>query len=38
MTELEALKAKLAARENVSGWQKTCEAIKKRIEELENGR
>lgn len=33
--ELAALKVKLAAREKTPGWAKNCEAIRKRIAELE---
>ena len=35
MSELEALKRKLAAREGVAGYEANCEAIRKRIAELE---
>ncbi len=37
MTELEELRAKLAAREGVPGMSENAEAIKARIKELENG-
>lgn len=37
MTELEQLKAKLKKRQDKPGWQASAEAIKKRIEELEDG-
>lgn len=33
--EIAALKQKLAARENKPGWAKNCEAIRRRIAELE---
>ena len=35
MTELESLKAKLAARENKPGYRANVEALKQRIAELE---
>lgn len=36
MTRLEALKAKLAAREGKSEYKKNCEAIREEIARLEN--
>lgn len=38
MTELEELKAKLAAREGQPGFAENVEAIKARIKELESGK
>jgi hypothetical protein len=35
MTELETLKRKLKARERTAGYEANCEAIRKRIAELE---
>lgn len=37
MTEIDELKARLKKMQNRPGWQKTAEAVQKRIEELENG-
>lgn len=37
MDEIERLKVKLRKMQDRQGWKQTAEAIRKRIEELENG-